>query len=1275
MNKLFTKIAALALGATMAVGVGVAVASGGKEAAPAEAASPVEITLSTTGCTATGYDSGQERTWTQDGTSFGAVYLMKSGSNMQFQKSNAKVYNTTAMGGNITGITLTVGSGTARNWSLKLGTTRSNVAAVSGYNASSTGWSTISGSYTFFEIHSPASGASYLSKITVTYASAKTLSSISLGGSYATQFTVGDTFNHTGMTVTANYSDSTSATVTSSATWSSPDMSSAGQKTVTVSYTEGSTTKTANYTITVVAPTTPTLSLDKASFSGYTGQSVSITATYANLESDLAWSASGTGSITGGTITWSSSDHRNGTSTYTCTLSGEGGKTIVADADGVDAAQCVLTITQTTVDITKASTSISVGKSETLAASHNASSVGGLNWTSSDNSIATVASDGKVTVDSGATVGDTVTITATSSVDTGVSDTCTVTVAEAPAEDVITLATTGVTSTSYASGDFSGKSATNTGHTDAVYAGQIIKSSNGYIQMRATNPGGIVSTGSGGKVRGVTITWDTAAMASNARTLDIYCNTSAYSSAADLYSTSTDGDKVGSITYTNTTTYDTYLSISGDYTYVGLRSNTSAMYIKEIDIEWELPNQLSSVSVSFASDPADRTFYAGSNFAFNGTLTASYTVDSPKAVTPASYHLNSEGGTAITTSTVLTVSAHNGKSVYVVYTEGGVTKSDSFTLIVNPAPATSVTLSANVGSVALEEVFEVSSITATVNPSAYATQGVTWEVYDSGGLIEDDTYVFDGAEFYATEPADVVFHVKSTATPSVYASFTLTITGDPIAHLLDGELIDVTDGSASVYGDAGTLTYGVTTENFEGTITYTWATSNSSIISIDDDQGDMCDFYVEGVAGSARLSCRVQGSTKGDVTVYIDVTVTAVTVTSVTWTAPTIDVFSGETLSSTSGWNVKYSTNSGKTDQTPDSFNVKLGGTTISLPYTWNAADDGKTLCVEYGGVSSSTTTVAVTQSINAVNATLTDSWDHTFTAKAWSAKGDWTISEKLWNMSGTDDGSPYFGYDATKGQQFGSGTHPFSDVSLQSSAFSGTVASVTVYTSGANSINATVQVSVGGTAYGSAQTITNTNTPYKFDLGGKSGTISIDWVNSSSKAIYVKEIVVNTVSGSQNIANNASHKAAQRAAVAYAMAFNEAMDDTNYCTTGLDAAWTTCSNAYNSFKTAAAALGETEEAWAKNLVKYATAQYSDDSGEACIERMMKTYEVCVQKHGKNAFMNDLVTLGRASNTNPITIIGAKSDVNVVAIVVITSVVSLTAIGGYFFLRKRKENI
>lgn len=75
-----------------------------------------------------------------------------------------------------------------------------------------------------------------------------TLSSIALSGQ-STAYEVNETFSFDG-TVTATYSDGSSKTVTPTSV-STPDMSTTGSKTVTVSYTEGEETRTATYTITV----------------------------------------------------------------------------------------------------------------------------------------------------------------------------------------------------------------------------------------------------------------------------------------------------------------------------------------------------------------------------------------------------------------------------------------------------------------------------------------------------------------------------------------------------------------------------------------------------------------------------------------------------------------------------------------------------------------------------------------------------------------------------------------------------------------------------------------------------------------------------------------------------------------------------------------------------------------------------------------------------------------------------------------------------------------
>ncbi len=672
-------------------------------------------------------------------------------------------------------------------------------------------------------------------------------------------------------------------------------------------------------------------------------------------------------------------------------------------------------------------------------------------------------------------------------------------------------------------------------------------------------------------------------------------------------------------------------------------------------------NELSSIALS---GDYKTSFASGETFSFGGTVTASYTIDSPKAVTGSTtFHLDSAEGTSMSGVT-MTHAAHDGHTIYAKYTEGGITKTATYSISVANAPVSSLTIASNTGKVATTELFDMSEIGVTILP-ADAVQTYEWTVL-SNTVNNDYTFEADIVEAGSTE-GTITLKCTSTADSSKYQTFVLTVSGNPVVTL---------PNSVTLYtGKTTTVTASV--EGGTSPYSYSWSiTSGGSYASISSGGSSATVTLSGSAAGSVTLQCSVTDSNSKSDSASVTFSVIASAVTEVNWSASAFDVFSGATIPSNidDTWEVNYEKNNGDADYiTFGDYELYVGSKEItSLPYTFVTEDDGKSLHVEYGGISSSSVAVTVTQTINAVNASLTDSWDHTFTAKAWSAAGDWTISEKLWTMSGTDDGTPYFGYDATKGQQFGSGTHPYSVVSLQSSAFSGTVDSVTVYTSGANSINATVQVSVGGTAYGSAQTITNTNTAYTFDLGGKSGTISIDWVNSSSKAIYVKEIVVNTVSGSENIANNASHKAAQRVAVAFAQAFNAAMDETENCTKGLDDAWSACSTAYNTFKSEAAALGSAEEAYAKNLIKYATAQYSDDSGEACIERMMKTYEVCVQKHGMTAFMKELKPLGSAPTS--ISLVGVSMNTNnAVSLIVVISMLSATAVGAYFFFRKRKE--
>lgn len=138
--------------------------------------------------------------------------------------------------------------------------------------------------------------------------------------------------------------------------------------------------------------------------------------------------------------------------------------------------------------------------------------------------------------------------------------------------------------------------------------------------------------------------------------------------------------------------------------------------------------------------------------------------------------------------------------------------------------------------------------------------------------------------------------------------------------------------------------------------------------------------------------------------------------------------------------------------------------------------------------------------------------YSHTINAKTWSELGNQDLNGVNWTADGIATDGGYFGYDNTKGQQFGSGNKPFSALTLTTSDIAGTITSVKVNTSGANSVNATFKVKVGDTYFTSGEAdhiaVTNTATDYTF-TGSASGSVVLEWAQTSSKAMYIKSVEI----------------------------------------------------------------------------------------------------------------------------------------------------------------------
>lgn len=139
--------------------------------------------------------------------------------------------------------------------------------------------------------------------------------------------------------------------------------------------------------------------------------------------------------------------------------------------------------------------------------------------------------------------------------------------------DILNNALTGVSGTNYK--DWSGK----TSNSDAVYAGQSAGDAK-TIQLRSkNNNSGIVTTSSGGYVTKISVVWNSKT--NNQRVLQVYGKSDPYSSPTELYNSSTSGELLGEIKYGQSE-----LVISGAYSYIGMKSKSSAMYLDEIRVTW-----------------------------------------------------------------------------------------------------------------------------------------------------------------------------------------------------------------------------------------------------------------------------------------------------------------------------------------------------------------------------------------------------------------------------------------------------------------------------------------------------------------------------------------------------------------------------------------------------------------------------------------------------------------------------------------------------------------
>lgn len=161
----------------------------------------------------------------------------------------------------------------------------------------------------------------------------------------------------------------------------------------------------------------------------------------------------------------------------------------------------------------------------------------------------------------------------------------------ATVSDEITVDTAGVTSsgTSYSAWSPAYTSAT----TGITYAGKSASNNGTCIQIKSkdSDTGIVVTSNTNGYIlESIDVVWNRTS-----GTLNVYGASSAYDAPSDLFSSTTYGQQIGSIVASSATKYTV---ASGEYQYVGVRSNSGAMYLTSITFNWASAAETTSVSIS-----------------------------------------------------------------------------------------------------------------------------------------------------------------------------------------------------------------------------------------------------------------------------------------------------------------------------------------------------------------------------------------------------------------------------------------------------------------------------------------------------------------------------------------------------------------------------------------------------------------------------------------------------------------------------------------------------
>ena len=433
------------------------------------------------------------------------------------------------------------------------------------------------------------------------------------------------------------------------------------------------------------------------------------------------------------------------------------------------------------------------------------------------------------------------------------------------------------------------------------------------IQLRSNNNNsGIVTTTSGGKATKITVEWNSNT--GSDRVLNIYGKGSAYESPADLYS----GDPIGTIGRNSTS-----FTLPYNYAFIGIRSNSGALYLDKVSITWSnggTPDSYSDYCTTVAADTRDE---AGISFA-NETVTKgihdTYTgevLNNPNSLT-VSYTSSDEDVATVNAATGAVTIVSSGETIITASFTGN-------------------------------EDYKAGNASYTLTVKGEASILVVDDNVVYGSTYTVDDSVIEGGNITVTSSNTAVATVSGlTITPVAVGTTTITVaTAENATYLAGSETFELTVTAPEGKTTAAAATETVFEETFAdcngtGGNSEGFATAGSTVISNPDNYSDIDGWTLEN--GYPADACvKFGGSSKKGSANSPDITVESGKTYTLTFKAAPWNEEADKTMTiSVSGGTINSEVSVTTSNMTIGQWNefeydIVANSTTLSLGFTCSA--------------------------------------------------------------------------------------------------------------------------------------------------------------------------------------------------------------------------------------------------------------------------------------------------------------------------------------------------